>query len=70
MYKKFLRLKKNKQRFIALIIGIGVILVWRGFWGLADIYLFPQNPPLSHLSSILIGLLILVGTHHMIKGLT
>ena len=25
------------------LITFGVVLVWRGFWGLMDIYIFPDN---------------------------
>lgn len=42
-----------------LINVIGVILVWRGVWALCDHYLFPDNPTMSAIVSIIIGLVIL-----------
>lgn len=42
-----------------LITAVGVVMVWRGIWGLMDIYLFPGNPTLSYALSIVIGLVIL-----------
>jgi hypothetical protein len=70
MFSYFKRLKQSHQRFFALIVGVGIILVWRGVWGLADLYFFPENLTHSFISSILLGLIILTISHHMIKGLT
>jgi Fuseless-like protein (putative pre-synaptic calcium channel regulator) len=43
----------------AIIILIAMIMLWRGVWGLLDIYLFPGVPTLSYLLSILFGIFIL-----------
>ncbi|MDD4135637.1 MAG: hypothetical protein PHN66_01035 [Candidatus Shapirobacteria bacterium] len=57
MLKKF-REYLSKKKFISLLIEvIGVVLIWRGVWGILDIYLFPNYPIASYLSSILIGFL-------------
>ncbi len=57
------RLKKFHSRFktfgFVLTTVLGVVLFWRGVWGLMDIYLFPDQPTLSYLLSILGGLLVL-----------
>lgn len=37
----------------------GILLAWRGLWGLSDIYLFPNRPEISYFASLLIGLVIL-----------
>jgi uncharacterized membrane protein len=42
-----------------LFTAIGIIFVWRGIWGLADKFLFPENEILSFSVSMLIGLFIL-----------
>jgi len=42
-----------------LITAIGVVMVWRGVWFLLDLYLFPNQPTLSGLTSLVIGLAIL-----------
>jgi len=43
----------------SLIIVVAIIMLWRGVWGLLDIYLFPDMPALSSLVSISMGILIL-----------
>lgn len=42
-----------------IIIAIGVVLVWRGVWNIADMYVFPNNPLLSNIISLVVGILIL-----------
>ena len=42
-----------------VVIIFAIIMIWRGFWGLLDIYFFPGYPTLSHLACLLIGALIL-----------
>lgn len=42
---------------IAIILGI--IMLWRGFWGLLDIFIFPGSPLLSSLTCIALGAVIL-----------
>ncbi len=51
--------KKTHPNANAVIIVLGIIMLWRGVWGLLDEYLFPGNPTLSHLLSILLGVLVL-----------
>ena len=51
---------KEKNPFIYYFItGTGLVIFWRGLWGLLDIYLFPGNPLLSYVVSAGIGLVIL-----------
>lgn len=55
-------MSESKQSLInipTLVTVAGIVMVWRGIWGLMDIYLFPGNPTLSYTLSILIGLVIL-----------
>jgi len=42
-----------------IVIALAIVLFWRGVWGLADLYLFPENKLLSYSISIIIGILIL-----------
>ena len=62
-------MKKYEKISYAILIGIAVISFWRGVWGLSDIYLFPNNQTLSLSASVVIGLLILLFTHKVIKEL-
>ncbi len=60
--KKNPRLQELKQlhpNANAIIIVLGIIMLWRGVWGLLDIYLFPGSPTLSHLVTIALGVLLL-----------
>jgi len=38
--------------------GTAIIVFWRGVWGLLDLYLFPDQPLLSYIICIIIGLAI------------
>ncbi|VVB80184.1 Fuseless [uncultured archaeon] len=51
----------------AMVIVTAVIAFWRGLWGLMDLYLFPNEPVVSYLFSILIGLVILGVTNYLVK---
>ena len=46
--------------FHSILIGTAVVLFWRGMWGVLDLYLFPENEALSFITSILLGMLILL----------
>lgn len=43
------------RRFMIIFDFIGVIMLWRGVWGLMDVFLFPGNYILSYSASILLG---------------
>jgi hypothetical protein len=54
-----LSLKWNNLFIRNLVIVIGVVLVWRGVWNIAETYLLPNYPTISSIISIAIGVLIL-----------
>lgn len=58
-----------KRVIKTLLIASGVVLFWRGAWGLMDLYIHPNNPLLSYLISIGLGLGILSFTHHLYDSL-
>lgn len=60
--------KKRSFRHISyiLLIAFAIVSFWRGVWQLSDLYLFPDNPLLSNLISLIMGILILYLTKHMI----
>lgn len=68
--KKKRHIEKQPPLSTILIAG-AVIMFWRGVWGLMDVYLFPNNLPLSYAISLVISLLLFtfVVRHH-IKKLT
>jgi len=69
MFTKIKKMKLVHQSMFAVVIAFAVIAFWRGIWGLMDLYLIPNNPSLSYLLSIIIGLVILIGTHYTVKEL-
>lgn len=50
-------LKRNLSYLVAVV---GVVFIWRGIWGLADIYLLPNLPVMSLVVSIVIGIFLLL----------
>ena len=64
MVLKFIKDKKRinkKKRGISyhIITYTGLIMIWRGVWGISDVYLLPENYLLSHIASLLIGFAII-----------
>ena len=73
MVKKGLGKKQKnaagKQLTYTLIVGFAIIAFWRGVWGLMDVLFFPNDHFLSVLASALLGIIILVLTGYLHKGL-
>ncbi|MBI4018854.1 MAG: hypothetical protein HY364_01205 [Candidatus Aenigmarchaeota archaeon] len=63
------KLSRNHKLLFALVISFGIILFWRGVWGLLDIYLFPANLETSFWISAIAGVGILIVTGYMSKSL-
>lgn len=62
-------LKLRSGFFATLFVLVGVVFVWRGVWHLIDTFLFPGDPALSAVLSILIGVAILYLPDNDIKEL-
>lgn len=56
---KLAEIKTRHPHANAIVIIVGIIMFWRGAWGLLDTYLFPGSPTFSYLLSIGLGVLIL-----------
>jgi len=69
MIKKLTNLKKHHQLIFTLIIMSGMISLWRGIWGLLDIFLFPSDKIISYSLSIILGILVIALTHYSINRL-
>ena len=69
MFKKIKQLKPFKQAIFTLVVAFSVVLFWKGAWGIADTYIFPNNYELSSWFSIILGLIILYFTHHYTREL-
>ena len=61
MLEKIFEKTTFKDIFPIIIASIAIVGFWRGIWGLMDIYLFSENILKSYLSSVLLGLIILLG---------
>jgi len=55
--RKYLSRRKNLRIIIDLL---GIIIIWRGIWGIFDIFIFPGSQLLSYLFSILLGFILLL----------
>ena len=53
------QLQHKRTTFNSIIIVVAIIMLWRGVWGLLDLYLFPGIPTLSYVVSISVSLLVL-----------
>ena len=62
-------MKNIKNNFKIFLLAIAIVAVWRGVWGLMDIYLFPNNELLSLISSLIIGIFILYFNDHRLNEL-
>lgn len=69
MFKHFSKLKIHHRLLFSLIIMSGMVCLWRGMWGLLDLYLFVNNPALSFSLSLLLGCAIITITHYTIDKL-
>jgi hypothetical protein len=50
---------KHKRFYETFITFTAIILLWRGIWGLFDMYLFPRDPQISYIFSIILGVILL-----------
>jgi hypothetical protein len=62
-------LKKLHPTLNAIVVIFAIIMLWRGVWGLIDLYLFPDSPTFSHLLSLLLGALVLYLDDFSLKDL-
>jgi len=62
-------MRNIKSNLKLLVLAIAIVAVWRGVWGLMDLYLFPENEMFSFISSIIIGVLILYFHDHKLNEL-
>jgi hypothetical protein len=57
----------RREVIVAIALVVAIISLWRGIWGLSDLYLFQDNVVLSYFASIVIGLAILSFAHYGLK---
>ena len=69
MIYRIKKLKPINQLIFAFVIGFAVISLWRGVWGLLDVYLFPNQYVLGLWVSVFVGVAILIATDYTTKEL-
>jgi len=52
---------------VAICLIAAIVAIWRGLWGLMDLFLFQDNQVLSYFASIVIGLVILSTAHYGLR---
>lgn len=62
-------MERIKYHLQFLALATGVILVWRGIWELADMYLKLSSPQLTALLSITLGAIVLFFTDRKLNQL-
>lgn len=60
MFKSIQKFLKPRKNLRLILDAIGLILIWRGIWGILDLFFFPNNPIISYLGSIIFGFIFLV----------
>ena len=67
MLSNISKFKARHQTMFTIVIALAVVAFWRGIWGLMDLFIFPDSYLLSSITSVIIGLAILVATHYVAK---
>ncbi len=57
------------KRLYALIIGLAIVLFWRGAWIIADYLIFPKSILISGVISMAVGIIILVSSKRLVEAL-
>jgi len=60
MFKSIQKFLKPRKNLRLILDAIGLILIWRGIWGILDLFFFPNSPIISYLGSIIFGFIFLV----------
>lgn len=60
MLERLVKKSNLNDVFIILITAIAMIAIWRGMWGLMDLYLIPENYLFSQIASVILGITILL----------
>lgn len=58
--QRFFRQRRRRNMWQSLAIDMSAILLWRGLWGLMDLYIFPGYQEFSFIFSALLGLFLLL----------
>jgi hypothetical protein len=59
MFKSIVKFLKPRKNLRLILDAVGLIFVWRGIWGILDLFFFPNNPLVSYIGSIIFGFIFL-----------
>ena len=59
MHKKYKKMPKYKRTIRILVDFLGILILWRGTWGLFDLFIFPGNELYSYIASIVVGVILI-----------
>ena len=59
MTKQYKKFKKKHKVIHLLIVSTAIVMLWRGIWGLLDLYLFADNQTISYFVSVMVAFAIL-----------
>jgi hypothetical protein len=67
MIKEISKMKTGPKIILAVLVSLAIVCLWRGLWGLLDIYLLPNDRILSLWISIIFGISILILSGYLKK---
>lgn len=65
--RRLFRAKRERTFWQAIAIDVSAILLWRGLWGMMDLYIFPDHQEMSFIFSAAIGLVMLLVLRPYVK---
>lgn len=69
MFKKIRKILDKDKTTRIIIDFFAIVIMWRGIWGLMDIFIFPHNELYSSLVSIAVGFVLIISDGKGIKEL-
>lgn len=69
MFKKIREILDGNKTLRIIIDFFAIVIMWRGIWGLMDIFIFPHSELYSSLVSIVIGFILIISDGKGIKEL-
>jgi len=58
-YMKIKKLRRNRTNINIFVTTVAIVMIWRWTWWLLDMFVFPNNPFLSYLVSVLLWVFLL-----------
>lgn len=69
MFKSIKKLLDKNKTLRIIVDFFAIVIMWRGVWGIMDVFIFPHNELYSSLVSIAIGFILIISDGKGIKEL-